>query len=426
MIHERYRLNHLLDEALHANAKALAGRHNALTAELLAHLAEVEARGIHRERACSSLYTYCVYELRFSEDEAQRRAQAARAARKFPLLFEMLADGAIHMTGLLLLAPHLTADNQADLLARARFRTKREIERLVAEFAPRPDVPAKVEPLGPLLQRSLPATNLWQAYSASLAGPVRELPPSTARGEAPPAVFEEIDVHRESPALARQAQPFERHDSKPAVPLRYRIEFSVSQEYVDCLEEARNLLQHRIPNRDIAQVHELAMATFVEQLKKRRQAVLERPELPAAPGSSEPLARTESSAPLGSAPDGVKESLSSERNTPERAAEAPSSAPERMLECAAARDAERKRHVPAAVRRAVWSRDKGRCTFTDSDGRRCHERSGLEMHHELAFALGGPTNPENLRLVCRAHNTLLAERDFGKAHMECWSRRRLG
>jgi hypothetical protein len=135
---ERYRLDHVPDDALHTGVKTLVGRHNVITADLLAHLAEVEARGIYRERACSSLYTYCIYELRLSEDEAQRRAKAARTAREFPVLFEMLAEGAIHMTGLLLLAPCLTPGNHAELLARARFRTKREIERLVAEVAPRP------------------------------------------------------------------------------------------------------------------------------------------------------------------------------------------------------------------------------------------------------------------------------------------------
>jgi hypothetical protein len=276
------------DEALHVTAKTLVGRTNALTAELLAHLAEVDARGIYRERACSSLYTYCVYELRFSEDEAQRRVRAARAAREFPTLFEMLADGSIHMTGLLLLAPHLTADNHAEFLARARFRTKREIERLVAEVAPRPDVPARVAPLGP---RPMPATNVWQAYAASLAGPVRELPPGTARGCAPPAAFEPDDRRRESPAPAREPEPIEKSDSKPVVPLRYRIEFSVSQEYVDRLEEARNLLQHRIPSRDIAQIHELAMGAFVEQLRRRRQAVLKLPKTRAMPESRQPAVR---------------------------------------------------------------------------------------------------------------------------------------
>ena len=75
------------------------------------------------------------------------------------------------------------------------------------------------------------------------------------------------------------------------------------------------------------------------------------------------------------------------------------------------------RYVPADVRRTVWKRDEARCTFEDASGRRCSERAGLEMHHEHAFALGGPTTVENLRLVCRAHNAFYAERDFGREHM---------
>jgi len=59
-----------------------------LFAALLAHLAEVEARGVHRTRACSSLYTYCIYELRMSEDAAFRRAAAAKLAKRFPALFD--------------------------------------------------------------------------------------------------------------------------------------------------------------------------------------------------------------------------------------------------------------------------------------------------------------------------------------------------
>src|SRR3954469_1347204 len=121
-------LSELADDVLHCEVKRLAGRANTLLAELLAHLSEVETRGIHRERACSSLFAYCVYELRMSEDEAQRRCRAARLARQFPVLLQMLAEASLHLTGILLLGPHLTEENQAELLARARFRTKREIE----------------------------------------------------------------------------------------------------------------------------------------------------------------------------------------------------------------------------------------------------------------------------------------------------------
>src|SRR6476620_2584421 len=107
-------LGELSDEVLHSEVKRLTGRANTLLAELLAHLAEVEASGAHRERACSSLYTYCVYELRMSEDEAQRRCRAARLTRQFPALLPMLAEASIYLTGILLIGPHLTPENQND------------------------------------------------------------------------------------------------------------------------------------------------------------------------------------------------------------------------------------------------------------------------------------------------------------------------
>lgn len=138
-------LAQLSDETLHVEVKRLVGRANTLTAELLAHLAAVEARGIHRERACSSLYTYCIYELCMSEDEAQRRCRAARLARQFPVLLEMIAEASLHLTGVLLIGPHLTSENQVELLARVRFRTKREIEQIVGEFAPGSEASARIE-----------------------------------------------------------------------------------------------------------------------------------------------------------------------------------------------------------------------------------------------------------------------------------------
>ena len=86
-------LAHLSDSELLANTLGLVGRSNQLFAALLAHLAEVEARGLHRTRACASLYTYCIYELRFSEDAAARRAGAAKLVKRFPVLLGTIASG---------------------------------------------------------------------------------------------------------------------------------------------------------------------------------------------------------------------------------------------------------------------------------------------------------------------------------------------
>lgn len=71
------------------------------------------------------------------------------------------------------------------------------------------------------------------------------------------------------------------------------------------------------------------------------------------------------------------------------------------------------REIPLWVRREVWRRDGGQCTF-QAEGGRCPERGGLEFDHVLPWALGGPSDrPENIRLLCRAHNQLLARRAFG-------------
>jgi 5-methylcytosine-specific restriction endonuclease McrA len=135
-----------------------------------------------------------------------------------------------------------------------------------------------------------------------------------------------------------------------------------------------------------------------------------------------------------SAPERMNERLTADGSTPERTSDvlvSEGSAPARIATSRLQHERPRahrrddksnrtpSRHVPAAVRRMIWARDGGCCTFSDASGRRCGEQSGLEIHHEYAFALGGPTSSENLRLLCRPHNALRAERDFGQAHMEC-------
>ena len=167
-------LSHLADAELLTSTRRLVGASNKLLSQLLLHLAEVETRGIHRTRACASLYTYCIYELRLSEDAAARRSSAARLVKRFPLLLDAIAAGELHLTGLLMLGPHLTPENHVEVLARAKFRTKKEIAKLVRELHPLPRVPDLMEPLGPELPRS-PRRPTWNEWVTSLCPPVREL-----------------------------------------------------------------------------------------------------------------------------------------------------------------------------------------------------------------------------------------------------------
>ena len=74
----------------------------------------------------------------------------------------------------------------------------------------------------------------------------------------------------------------------------------------------------------------------------------------------------------------------------------------------------RSRHVPKAIRDEVFAREGGRCTYVGRNGRRCRSNWDLEIDHVLPFARGGDNTPDNLRLLCRAHNHLEGERHFGE------------
>ena len=142
-----YSLSHLSDEALLHGLSTLVAQDRTTTAALLAHIAEVDERRLYRPAGYDSMYSYCVGELRLSEDAAAKRIQAARAARRFPAIFVALAQGRLHLTGVGLLAPHLTEETAEGLLAAATDKTKAEIERLIAARYPRPDVLTWVAPI---------------------------------------------------------------------------------------------------------------------------------------------------------------------------------------------------------------------------------------------------------------------------------------
>ncbi|HEX3594829.1 MAG TPA: hypothetical protein VHU80_07005 [Polyangiaceae bacterium] len=441
-------LERLPDDALLETVRRLTAHSNVALAELLAHLGEVELRGIHRARACASLYTYCVYELRLSEDAAYRRSKAARLVRQYPEVRGAIARGEIHLTGLLMIAPFLGGEHHAEVLRRARFRSKRELLRLVAELDPKPAVPSLIEPLGP----SPAGRATHAAYVASLIGPVRELPIG-ARPEdwsdvdAPKMDRARSDHDAHSPARsdhdahsANDAHSPARSDhdaSSPATqpPLHYKVQFTASQHYVDLLEEALVLLGRERPRPDLPGVQLRALELFVAKLRRERRGEASKAKATASERSvAGPAPARVSSSPdsepgtVRPAPARVSRSPSDEPGkigpAPARVSRSPSDepgkigpAPAQVSRSPGGRKPEG-RYIPRRVRRAVWARDGARCAYVDDRGVRCRETACLELHHRHAHALGGPNTADNLELRCAAHNALAAEADFGRAHLD--------
>lgn len=418
----RYDLRHLSDAALLSGARRLVGTSNQLFADLLAHLAEVDARGVHRTRACSSLYTYCIYELRFSEDAAFRRVSAARLVKAFPVLFDAVASGELHLTGLLLVGPHLTASNCLEVLARAKHRTKKELTRLVRELAPLPNVPARIEPLGPPERFPKALRNpTWEQATAAL-NPVRELPcgdrprdwvdagllaAANAQAGADTNTDDTVFTAANEPALARGELAVDGGDeTEPALardvsvrltgPQRYSVQFTATEEYVELVERAKALLSNAAEGSSLAELHLRAMRALVAELEKRKYAG---------------AART----PKAASNDGAARLPDQRRSHSDSGAEAGSDS---GGSDEAAPPRQRGRYVPAAIRRSVFVRDEARCSYVDARGERCRETRCLELHHLQPYALGGEHSAENLTLRCHAHNALAAEEDFGRLPIE--------
>jgi hypothetical protein len=210
------------DEGVLARVRSLAARSNELTAELLVYLAELDRRGLYLREACGSLFAFCVERLHMSEAAAGKRITAARTGRRFPIIFEMIARGEIHLTAVTMLAPHLVEENHADLLARARHRRKREIEKLVAEIAPKPDVASRMVALP---HRALEESPLSPPVTTAMGTVTSE---QGADGERAP---ERVG----SPSTAPRTVV------APLSPRRYLIRVTVGEETHAALEQLQDL-----------------------------------------------------------------------------------------------------------------------------------------------------------------------------------------
>ena len=291
---------------------------------------ELDARRVYLGEGYSSLFAFCTQALHLSEHAAYATIEAARAARRFPDLLELLEDGAVTLTTVTLIAAHLTPENHEDVLAAVIHKSKREVEQIVVGLRPRPDVPPTV--------RKLPVTKIERT--------VMERP--LVQSQNPLTTPDDVQ-----PLVTVTTRPL----VSPLSPERFMIQFTVSRETLDQLRRAQDLMRHSVPSGDPAVIFDRALTLLIEHLEKEKCAAVTRPR-----SSPEPRGRS--------------------------------------------------RHIPAAVKRAVWKRDGGRCAFVGSRGR-CNERGFLEFHHVVPFAAGGKADAANISLRCRAHNGYEAELFFG-------------
>jgi len=360
-------LRHLSDAALLAGLQNSLTRERDETASVVAHLAELDTRDMHLREGYPSLFVYCRDALGMSEGEAYNRIEVARTARRFPVVLDMLADGRLHLTAVRLLAPHLTADNHADVLASARGKTKLEIQEIVARLAPRPDAPASVRRVAasrpeispPAAAVATPSPVSPPPVSPPLTSPPLIWAPVTSAPPAADVPGAELLPTREPTLGATIAPaPVPQAAITPLSPERYKLQVTISGETLEKMRLAKDTLSHAVPTGDDAAVLDRAFDALLEKLAKQKFAATDKPRV--------------------------------------------------------ARGTRSGGHdVTAAIQRSVWVRDLGRCRYIGPNGHRCNERRFVEFHHVDPRALGGEASVDLIELRCRRHNDYEGRLYFG-------------
>jgi 5-methylcytosine-specific restriction endonuclease McrA len=149
---------------------------------------------------------------------------------------------------------------------------------------------------------------------------------------------------------------------EPLAPSRYQVRFTASAELREKLERLQALMRSSVPDGDLARIIDIAVSEKLQRVEARRFGHTKAPRRDLVDADTSPSSR----------------------------------------------------HIPAAVKREVHARDGGRCAYPDRYGVRCARHHDLEFHHKHPFARGGDHSPADLTLMCRTHNTLRAEQDYGE------------
>jgi hypothetical protein len=184
---------------------------------------------------------------------------------------------------------------------------------------------------------------------------IRKLPARPA--EQTPAPSAQLRTYGVAKEVRSPAVPPAKSTLAALAPARYKVEFTAGVELRDKLDR----LRAEVPGADLATLVEICVTEKLERIEKRRFAKTDKPRKSVADSDTTPTSR----------------------------------------------------YIPAAVRREVRERDGDQCTFVSADGKRCSARGQLEFDHVHVFGKRGDHSVENLRLRCRAHNLMDAEREYG-------------
>lgn len=287
----------------------------------------------------------------------------------------------------------LDAGNADELLSRIEGRSAREVDLIVSRERPKSAIRDRVKPVYVRTELLVPIDDTGSEGAAGSRGGKK----STAnvdRGKSPNSCGSDESAGGRDSGKGSGRPATER---RMVLEQRFKVEFGVDQGFLEKLERVRSLLSTKHHRRlEFAELFEILLDEHIERHSPESRAC-RRAEREERKAGQEKQKKT-----------------AGKRNDPAKPSRAASAGPKKNQQ----QKRERSRHIPRSVRDKVYARDKGRCTFVSSGGRRCGSTWDLQIDHIVPFARGGDNSPGNLRLLCGKHNRLEAKRAFGEKHME--------
>ena len=346
------------DQALLSQVKLAVKTEREATEVVLQHLLEVERRRLYLRLGYPSLFDFCVRELGYCAGSAHLRIQAMRLLREVP--------------------------------ARDREEISKKISSGVLTLSQLSNIQTYSRQV--LSHRVQPVQKL-EILKKLEGQPTRE---------SQKIILGELGLVGASHERMRVRGPDQ-----------VELTVTLDAETVELLEEWKALTSHANPEGRASDALRAALRVAVERARKERGVEREREGLTGVQVSSAEN-RSEQGASLGlsGTPSDPSSSSPSSMTSP-----IPLGPPQaRGFASRAVLHAPLHTHevlgklpaaIPIAIRRLVWARDQGRCTYRDQrSGRRCEGRHYLEMDHITPRAQGGRHELRNLRLLCGGHHRL--------------------
>ncbi len=338
----------------------LLSRERSAMADFLVALADFDRSRGWLELGYPSLFHFLHRELGLSKGAAHYRKVGAGLVQKFPEIVAPLRDGRLCVTSLVEVAKVLTPENAREVLPRFFHASRRDAMAVAAEIRPAEAPPHRVVVTA---VRAPPMKEPGGRDGAEVPAPaIPPAPPSTTAAAVQPAELDGTKFQVASPPLPAPAR---RDSVEPLTAERSRLHVTVSRRFLAKLEKARDALSHSHPGASEEEILEAGLDLLLARDAKRK-GLVEKPRKEARPSS----------------PD----------------------------------------HIPASVKRAVWTRDRGCCQWPLDSGGICGSTVRLQLDHIVPRARGGPSTVENLRVTCAVHNALAARRVFGDEWMDRYGR----